>query len=170
MFWYNTHDYHECNNKATKYNTKTPVIGRMSWLRWDYSTQQLSYQGSSDGRAQIINSTIQCKVKTSHNLYNIQELSTHNIHVHVYCTLYMSGGRVVDMMNARLKSGFSEEDVMKIFTDLCQAVARLHHRTKPIIHRDLKVHSLHNTVHLQLPYCVHQFDSVWPAIGRGWFL
>jgi AP2-associated kinase len=49
------------------------------------------------------------------------------------------GGRVVDMMNAKLKTGFSEEEVMTIFTDVCQAVARLHHRTKPIIHRDLKV-------------------------------
>ena len=46
---------------------------------------------------------------------------------------------MVDLMNARLKVGFSEEEVMKIFTDVCQAVARLHHRTKPIIHRDLKV-------------------------------
>ena len=46
---------------------------------------------------------------------------------------------MVDMMNAKLKTGFSEEQVMKIFTDVCQAVARLHHRTKPIIHRDLKV-------------------------------
>ena len=56
--------------------------------------------------------------------------------MHVY--MYV-GGRVVDMMNARLKTGFSEAEVMKIFTDVCQAVARLHHRTKPIIHRDLKV-------------------------------
>lgn len=51
----------------------------------------------------------------------------------------LSGGRVVDMMNARLGKGFTEPEVLKIFTDVCQAVARLHHRTKPIIHRDLKV-------------------------------
>ena len=61
-----------------------------------------------------------------------------------FCDIFMCrvivGGRVVDLMNARLKSGFSEEEVMRIFTDVCQAVARLHHRTKPIIHRDLKVH------------------------------
>lgn len=42
-------------------------------------------------------------------------------------------------MNARLGKGFTEPEVLKIFTDVCQAVARLHHRTKPIIHRDLKV-------------------------------
>ena len=55
--------------------------------------------------------------------------------------LIISGGRVVDMMNSRLKTGFTEDEVMRIFTDVCQAVARLHHRTKPIIHRDVKVHS-----------------------------
>lgn len=55
----------------------------------------------------------------------------------VYC--YVLGGRVVDLMNSRLKTGFSEELILRIFTDVCQAVARLHHRTKPILHRDLKV-------------------------------
>lgn len=59
---------------------------------------------------------------------------------HMKCYI-ISGGRVVDMMNSRLKTGFTEDEVMRIFTDVCQAVARLHHRTKPIIHRDVKVHS-----------------------------
>lgn len=52
----------------------------------------------------------------------------------------------MDMMNARLQEGFSETEVLKIFTDVCQAVARLHHRTKPITHRDLKVHTPPHTV------------------------
>lgn len=42
-------------------------------------------------------------------------------------------------MNARLHSGFSEADVMRIFCDICEAVSRLHHCQTPIIHRDLKV-------------------------------
>lgn len=37
----------------------------------------------------------------------------------------------------------SEALVLKIFTDVCKAVARLHHRTKPITHRDLKVPYTH---------------------------
>lgn len=53
-----------------------------------------------------------------------------------------TGGRVVELMNAHTAKGFSEEEVLKIFTDVCQAVARLHHRTKPIIHRDLKVENI----------------------------
>jgi AP2-associated kinase len=35
-----------------------------------------------------------------------------------------------------------EELILKIFTSICQAVARLHHRTKPIIHRDLKIENI----------------------------
>ena len=61
----------------------------------------------------------------------------------------LSGGRVVDMMNARLGKGFTEPEVLKIFTDVCQAVARLHHRTKPIIHRDLKVGWKEAVLHMQ---------------------
>ena len=51
------------------------------------------------------------------------------------------GTPVIDLLNQHLSYGqsLSEDKVMKIFTDVCQAVARLHHRTKPILHRDLKV-------------------------------
>ena len=49
------------------------------------------------------------------------------------------GGTVLEMMNARLDRGFTEHEVLRIFTDVLLAVTRLHHRTKPIIHRDLKV-------------------------------
>ena len=49
------------------------------------------------------------------------------------------GGTVLEMMNARLDRGFTEHEVLRIFTDVLLAVTRLHHRTKPIIHHDLKV-------------------------------
>ena len=49
------------------------------------------------------------------------------------------GGTVLEMMNSRLERRFSEQEVLRIFTDMLLAVTRLHHRTKPIIHRDLKV-------------------------------
>ena len=51
-------------------------------------------------------------------------------------------GKVIDLMNRRLHTGFKEHEVLKIFTDVCEAVARLHHRTKPIIHRDIKVENI----------------------------
>lgn len=44
-------------------------------------------------------------------------------------------------MNQRLNVGFSEAEVLHIFCDTCEAVARLHQCKTPIIHRDLKVTS-----------------------------
>ena len=49
---------------------------------------------------------------------------------------------VLQMMNERLESGFKEEEVLAIFSDVCKAVARLHHCQTPIIHRDLKVENV----------------------------
>ncbi|KAF7236714.1 AP2-associated protein kinase 1 [Varanus komodoensis] len=41
-------------------------------------------------------------------------------------------------MNQRLQTGFTESEVLQIFCDTCEAVARLHQCKLPIIHRDLK--------------------------------
>ncbi|XP_072881383.1 AP2-associated protein kinase 1-like isoform X1 [Hemitrygon akajei] len=60
---------------------------------------------------------------------------------------YCRGGQVVNLMNQRLHSGFSEAEVLQIFCDTCEAVARLHQSKPAIIHRDLKVENLllHNS-------------------------
>ena len=42
-------------------------------------------------------------------------------------------------MNENLSSGFSENLVLKIFCDTCEAVALLHQNQPPLLHRDLKV-------------------------------
>ena len=42
-------------------------------------------------------------------------------------------------MNENLNSGLSEEMVLRIFTDVCEAVATLHYSQPPVVHRDLKV-------------------------------
>lgn len=53
--------------------------------------------------------------------------------------LLSSAGQVVKQMNQRLNVGFSEAEVLQIFCDTCEAVARLHQCKTPVIHRDLKV-------------------------------
>nr|XP_023024483.1 uncharacterized protein LOC111512577 [Leptinotarsa decemlineata] len=45
---------------------------------------------------------------------------------------------VFGMMKARGKANFTENEVLTIFCDICEAVSRLHHCKTPIIHRDLK--------------------------------
>jgi len=49
---------------------------------------------------------------------------------------------VLQLMNERLSTGFTEQEVLAIFCDTCEAVARLHHCQTPIIHRDLKVENI----------------------------
>uniref|UniRef100_A0A8C3V529 non-specific serine/threonine protein kinase n=1 Tax=Catharus ustulatus TaxID=91951 RepID=A0A8C3V529_CATUS len=55
---------------------------------------------------------------------------------------YCRAGQVVNQMNQRLQTGFTESEVMRIFCDTCEAVARLHQCKTPIVHRDLKVENL----------------------------
>ncbi|XP_072352322.1 BMP-2-inducible protein kinase isoform X1 [Scyliorhinus torazame] len=55
---------------------------------------------------------------------------------------YCRAGQVVNKMNQRLQTGFSETEVLQIFCDTCEAVARLHQCKTPIIHRDLKVENI----------------------------
>jgi len=50
--------------------------------------------------------------------------------------------QVLQLMNAKLQSGFTETEVLTIFCDICEAVSRLHHCQTPIIHRDLKVENI----------------------------
>jgi len=49
---------------------------------------------------------------------------------------------VLQLMNERLSCGFSEAEIVNIFCDTCEAVARLHHCQTPILHRDLKVENI----------------------------
>ncbi|XP_013859236.1 AP2-associated protein kinase 1 isoform X1 [Austrofundulus limnaeus] len=65
---------------------------------------------------------------------------------------YCKGGQVVNLMNQRLQTGFTESEVLQIFCDTCDAVSRLHQRKTPIVHRDLKVENilLHDKGHYVL--------------------
>ncbi|KAG8515150.1 BMP-2-inducible protein kinase, partial [Galemys pyrenaicus] len=55
---------------------------------------------------------------------------------------YCRAGQVVNQMNKKLQTGFMETEVLQIFCDTCEAVARLHQCKTPIIHRDLKVENI----------------------------
>ncbi|XP_062414978.1 AP2-associated protein kinase 1-like isoform X2 [Pungitius pungitius] len=65
---------------------------------------------------------------------------------------YCKGGQVVNLMNQRLQTGFTEAEALQIFCDTCDAVSRLHQRKTPIVHRDLKVENilLHDKGHYVL--------------------
>lgn len=53
-------------------------------------------------------------------------------------------------MNQRLQTGFTEAEVLQIFCDTCEAVARLHQCKSPIIHRDLKASPIPFQIHTHI--------------------
>lgn len=59
-------------------------------------------------------------------------------------------------MKTRGKANFTEQEVLAIFCDTCEAVSRLHHCQTPIIHRDLKVRYNGNCSQL----CVYEYFNV----------
>ncbi|XP_056274532.1 AP2-associated protein kinase 1-like isoform X2 [Pseudoliparis swirei] len=65
---------------------------------------------------------------------------------------FCRGGQVVNLMNQRLQTGFTEAEVLQIFCDTCEAVACFHQCKSPIVHRDLKVENilLHDRGHYVL--------------------
>lgn len=63
---------------------------------------------------------------------------------------------VLGLMKARGKANFTEQEVLTIFCDTCEAVSRLHHCQTPIIHRDLKV-SQKSVIYFRL--CVNFFQK-----------
>ncbi|TMS38133.1 hypothetical protein L596_004926 [Steinernema carpocapsae] len=66
------------------------------------------------------------------------------VHDYLLLTTYYKNN-VLQMMNSRLSvnKSLSVHEVLAIFCDMCEAVAGLHHhRTGPIIHRDLKVENV----------------------------
>ncbi|CAG0890123.1 unnamed protein product [Darwinula stevensoni] len=71
-------------------------------------------------------------------------------------------GHVLNLMNERLHSGFSEAEVLTIFCDVCEAVSRLHHCQTPIVHRDLKVENI--LFRDGGPYVLCDFGSATPKV------
>ena len=67
-------------------------------------------------------------------------------------------GSVLTQMNEKLKEQaacltegtgvFEEKEILRIFCDVCEAVAKLHHNKPHIIHRDLKVGRLIASLHV----------------------
>lgn len=56
---------------------------------------------------------------------------------------FCAGGGIIDLLNSRLQSRLSEHEILQIFVDVCEGVAKMHSlRPKPLVHRDLKVENI----------------------------
>ncbi|XP_077157199.1 BMP-2-inducible protein kinase isoform X2 [Paroedura picta] len=90
--------------------------------------------------------TIMKELSGHKNIVGYLECAVNSVSDNVWEVLilmeYCRAGQVVNQMNQRLQTGFTEAEVLRIFCDTCEAVARLHQCKTPIVHRDLKVENL----------------------------
>lgn len=56
-------------------------------------------------------------------------------------TMRCAGGGIIDLLNSRLQNRLTESEILKIFSDTCEAVAHMHSQRPVMMHRDLKVRS-----------------------------
>jgi len=99
--------------------------------------QILSLLAGHNKFVQLIDSSI---VPVSEDVYEVLVLMT------------LCQNSVLSQMNERLKDPssamiegtgiFEERDILRIFCDVCEALAKLHHNKPAIIHRDLKVENI----------------------------
>ncbi|OZJ06302.1 hypothetical protein BZG36_00686 [Bifiguratus adelaidae] len=77
---------------------------------------------------------------------------------------YCSGGGVIDLMNSRLQHRLTESEILKIFSDVCEAVACMHYHNPPILHRDLKIENVLISSHAN--YKLSDFGSCAVSAGN----
>ncbi|KAF9579773.1 hypothetical protein BGW38_003838, partial [Lunasporangiospora selenospora] len=73
-------------------------------------------------------------------------------------------GPVIDLMNRRLQHRLTEPEILKIFSNVCEAVAYMHYSDPPILHRDIKVE---NILLSQNDYKLCDFGSATTNILKG---
>lgn len=85
---------------------------------------------------------------------------------------YCSGGGIIDLMNKRLRDRLHEDEVLKIFGDVCEGLAVMHHLDPPLMHRDLKIENVlispppADDPKLGPVYKLADFGSASPVLSR----
>jgi serine/threonine protein kinase len=53
--------------------------------------------------------------------------------------LLITDNVIAQMTEKQATGGFTEPEILRIFCDVCEAVAQLHNSRPPVVHRDIKV-------------------------------
>ncbi|XP_063226761.1 serine/threonine-protein kinase sel-5 [Bacillus rossius redtenbacheri] len=118
----------KANSGGTRYALKRMYVNNEHDL--NICKREIQIACNLSGHKNIIGYVDSSLTHTGNGVYEVLLLMP-------YCRTH-----VLQMMNSRLQSGFSEAEVLQIFCDVCEAVSRLHHCQTPIIHRDLKVENI----------------------------
>ncbi|RWS13836.1 AP2-associated protein kinase 1-like protein [Dinothrombium tinctorium] len=131
----------KCNSNSTRYALKRMFVNNDHDL--DVCRTEIQFASSVAGHkncVSLVDSSINYVGEGVHEVLMLMN----------YCR-----GSVLQSMNKKLKDSgnnlshtnqgggfFTEKEVLRIFCDVCEAVAKLHHSNPAIIHRDLKIENI----------------------------
>jgi AP2-associated kinase len=115
-------------NNGTRYALKRMYVNNEQDL--NVAKREIQIASSLSGHKNIIGYVDSSLTATGGGVYEVLLLMP-------YCQENVFG-----LMKQRGKANFTEQEVLTIFCDTCEAVSRLHHCKTPIIHRDLKVENI----------------------------
>lgn len=115
-------------NNGTRYALKIMYVNNEQDL--NVAKREIQIASNLSGHKNIIGYVDSSLNATGRGVYEVLLLMP-------YCQ-----NNVLGLMKARGKANFTEQEVLSIFCDTCEAVSRLHHCQTPIIHRDLKVENI----------------------------
>lgn len=108
----------------------------------DYALKRLLIQDSSQGIQARKEIEVMKKLNNHENvvkLLGVKDLQSGRTN-EIYILMELADTEVVAMMEEKINSGekkFSEQEILKIFFDVCKGVAHMHSQNPPMIHRDL---------------------------------
>ncbi|KAF0978607.1 hypothetical protein FDP41_002427 [Naegleria fowleri] len=113
----------------------------------DFALKRLLIQDPSQGIQARKEIEVMKKLNNHENvvkLIGVKEIQNGRAN-EIYILMELADTEVVSMMEERINSGekkFSEQEILKIFFDVCKGVAHMHSQNPPMIHRDLKVENI----------------------------
>lgn len=79
---------------------------------------------------------------------------------------YCAGGGLIDFLNTRLQHRLREDEVLRIFRDVCEAVLIMHHQDPVLVHRDIKIENVLRTTSSPPRFKLCDFGSCFPLLSR----
>ncbi|KAJ3194923.1 hypothetical protein HK101_001533 [Irineochytrium annulatum] len=94
-------------------------------------TNEIQYMKLLNGHSKIVQYYDSSVSKLKHGGYEVFILME-----------YCARGHLLDFMNTRLQARLTQDEILTIFGDVCEAVAHMHYLPTPILHRDIKVENV----------------------------
>lgn len=79
---------------------------------------------------------------------------------------YCAGGGLIDYLNTRLQHRLREDEVLRIFRDVCEGVLIMHHQDPVLVHRDIKIENVLRTTSNPPRFKLCDFGSCFPVLSR----